>query len=58
MLSGTLSPRASLPEFVQLLMLAAPTTHWAALGQQSSFAVVLPQYLALNLIARCSLGFR
>ncbi len=55
MLSGTFSPRESMPEFVQLVMLAAPTTHFVALGQAILFrgaglAVVWPQFLALIVI--------
>jgi len=33
MLSGGMTPRESMPAFVQTLMLAAPTTHLVALGQ-------------------------
>ena len=33
MLSGGMTPRESMPEFVQLLMLAAPTTHFTELSQ-------------------------
>ncbi len=33
MLSGGMTPRQSMPEFVQSLMLAAPTTHFVELGQ-------------------------
>jgi ABC-2 type transport system permease protein len=55
MLSGTFSPRESMPEFVQLVMLAAPTTHFVALGQAILFrgaglAVVWPKFLALLVI--------
>jgi ABC-2 type transport system permease protein len=55
MLSGTFSPRESMPEFVQLVMLAAPTTHFVALGQAILFrgaglAVVWPQFLTLMVI--------
>jgi len=55
MLSGTFSPRESMPEFVQLVMLGAPTTHFVALGQAILFrgaglAVVWPQFLALIVI--------
>lgn len=33
MLSGGMTPRESMPQFVQTLMLAAPTTHFVELGQ-------------------------
>ena len=33
MLSGGSTPRESMPELVQTLMLAAPTTHFVELGQ-------------------------
>ena len=33
MLSGGMTPRESMPEFVQILMLAAPTTHFTELSQ-------------------------
>jgi ABC-2 type transport system permease protein len=33
MLSGGYSPRESMPEIVQNIMLAAPTTHFTALAQ-------------------------
>jgi ABC-2 type transport system permease protein len=55
LLSGNSTPRESMPEFVQNLMLAAPTTHFVALGQAILFrgaglAVVWPQFLALAVI--------
>ncbi|MCL6692392.1 ABC transporter permease [Pseudomonas sp. R3.Fl] len=54
-LSGGLTPRESMPELVQNVMLAAPTTHFVALGQAILFragglSVVWPQLLALSLI--------
>jgi ABC-2 type transport system permease protein len=62
MLSGTFSPRESMPEFVQIVMLAAPTTQYAALGQAILFrgaglAVVWPQFLALIVIGALLFGF-
>ena len=62
MLSGTFSPRESTPELVQLVMLAAPTTHFVALGQAilfrgAGFAVVWPQFLALITIGALCFGF-
>ena len=55
MLSGGSTPRESMPELVQNLMLAAPTTHFVQLGQAILFRgagleVVWPQFLALALI--------
>jgi len=54
-LSGGMTPRESMPEMVQNLMLAAPTTHFVALGQSILFrgaglAIVWPQLLALVVI--------
>lgn len=55
MLSGGSTPRESMPEVVQDIMLAAPTTHFVQLGQAILFRgagmeVVWPQFLALLLI--------
>jgi len=55
MLSGGLTPRESMPEVVQTLMLAAPTTHFVELGQAilyrgAGLDVVWEQFLALLLI--------
>lgn len=55
MLSGGSSPRESMPELVQHIMLLAPTTHFVQLGQAILFrgaglSVVWPQFLALALI--------
>src|SRR5574344_284526 len=55
MLSGGSTPRESMPELVQNIMLLAPTTHFVQLGQAilfrgAGFAVVWPQFLALALI--------
>jgi ABC-2 type transport system permease protein len=52
MLSGGITPRESMPEPVQNLMLAAPTTHFVALAQAilyrgAGFEIVWPQFLAL-----------
>ncbi|MDL2336409.1 MAG: ABC transporter permease [Pseudomonadota bacterium] len=52
MLSGGASPRESMPEFVQMVMLAAPTTHFIAASQAILFrgaglTVVWPQLLAI-----------
>jgi ABC-2 type transport system permease protein len=52
MLSGGTTPRESMPEAVQLLMLGAPTTHFVMLAQAilfrgAGFAIVWPQFAAL-----------
>ncbi|MDB5653788.1 MAG: hypothetical protein JWQ94_1401 [Tardiphaga sp.] len=54
-LSGSLTPRESMPEIIQTLMLAAPNTHFVILAQSILFRgagldVVWPQLLALTLI--------
>ena len=51
-LSGGTSPRENMPEFVQAIMLVAPTTHFVTMAQAILFrgaglAVVWPQVLAL-----------
>jgi ABC-2 type transport system permease protein len=55
MLSGGRTPQESMPQFVQWIMLAAPTTHFVALGQAILFrgaglSVIWPQYAALAVI--------
>src|SRR5690606_17536244 len=55
MLSGGTTPRESMPDIVQTVMLAAPTTHFVAMAQAilyrgAGFAVVWPQLLALGVI--------
>jgi len=55
MLSGGTTPRESMPEFVQNVMLIAPTTHFVQLGQAILFRgagidVVWPQMLAVTAI--------
>jgi ABC-2 type transport system permease protein len=55
MLSGGMTPRESMPEFVQIVMLAAPNTHFVTLSQAVLFrgaglAIVWPQFLALFVI--------
>ncbi|MBJ3776140.1 ABC transporter permease [Acuticoccus mangrovi] len=52
MLSGGNTPRESMPEFIQTIMLAAPTTHFVSLAQAilyrgAGLSVVWPQFLAL-----------
>jgi ABC-2 type transport system permease protein len=55
MLSGGMTPRESMPEIVQFVMLAAPNTHFIMLTQSvlfrgAGFDVVWPQCLALLVI--------
>ncbi|RKF18960.1 ABC transporter permease [Altericroceibacterium spongiae] len=55
MLSGGTTPRESMPDIVQDIMLAAPTTHFVELGQAilfrgAGFDVVWPQMLAVTVI--------
>ncbi len=52
MLSGGITPRESMPDLVQNLMLAAPTTHFVSMAQAilyrgAGLEVVWPQMLAL-----------
>ncbi|AMV71073.1 membrane protein YhhJ [Desulfuromonas sp. DDH964] len=54
-LSGAVTPRESMPEFVQFVMMAAPNTHFVKLAQAilyrgAGFEVVWPQFVALALI--------
>lgn len=51
-LSGALTPRESMPEFVQKIMLIAPNTHFVMLAQAilyrgADFSIVWPYFLAL-----------
>ena len=55
MLSGGMTPRESMPQFVQTVMLAAPTTHFVKLAQAilyrgAGLEVVWPQFLAIAAI--------
>jgi ABC-2 type transport system permease protein len=61
MLSGGMTPRESMPEWVQQVMLAAPTTHFVMLAQGILFRgggieVVWPQFLALAVIGAALFG--
>lgn len=52
MLSGGMTPRESMPELVQTIMLVAPTTHFVEIGQAILFrgaglSVVWPAFLSL-----------
>ena len=62
LLSGNVTPRESMPQFVQFVMEAAPTTHFVALSQAILFrgaglSVVWPQFLALAAIGAVLFGF-
>jgi len=62
MLSGAVTPRESMPVFVQMVMEAAPTTHFVGLAQGilyrgAGFDVVWPQFLALAAIGVVLFGF-
>lgn len=55
MLSGGITPRESMPEFVQMVMLAAPTTHFVKMAQAilyrgAGLDIVWPQFLAITVI--------
>lgn len=61
MLSGGSTPRESMPEFVQTVMLAAPTTHFVMLAQAilyrgAGFSIVWPQFAALAVIGAILFG--
>ncbi|MBU3723906.1 MAG: ABC-2 transporter permease [Burkholderiaceae bacterium] len=61
MLSGGITPRESMPELIQNLMLAAPTTHFVSLAQAilfrgADFDTVWLRFLALMLIAGIFFG--
>ncbi|MDF1857221.1 ABC transporter permease [Pseudooceanicola sp.] len=61
-LSGGMTPRESMPEVVQYVMLAAPNTHFIALAQAVLFrgaglAVVWPQLLALAVIGSAMFAY-
>lgn len=62
MLSGGTTPRESMPDFVQHIMLAAPTTHFVELGQAilyrgAGLSVVWRPFLALALIGTVLFAF-
>lgn len=61
MLSGGNTPSESMPEFVQVIMLAAPTTHFVSLAQSILFrgaglAVVWPSLLMISAIGSVFFG--
>ena len=54
-LSGSYTPRESMPEFVQYIMLATPNTHFVMLAQAilyrgAGLSAVWPQFLSLAVI--------
>ncbi|AOZ04096.1 hypothetical protein BKK81_29910 [Cupriavidus sp. USMAHM13] len=62
MLSGGSTPRESMPEFVQVIMLAAPTTHFVELGQAilyrgAGMGVVWKPFLFLLVIGSVLFAF-
>lgn len=62
MLSGGFTPRESMPEAVQTIMLAAPTTHFVTLAQAILFrgadlAVVWPQFVVMAAIGAALFGY-
>ena len=62
MLSGGMTPRESMPQIVQDVMLAAPTTHFVLMAQSilfrgAGFSVVWPQFAALAGIGAVLFGF-
>jgi len=61
-LSGGSTPRESMPEFVQFVMLGAPTTHFVLLAQAILFRgaglhIVWPQLVALVVIGAVLFGY-
>lgn len=60
-LSGGSTPRESMPEFVQIVMLAAPNTHFVLLAQAilyrgAGLSLVWPQFVSLALIGATLFG--
>ena len=57
-----MTPRESMPEFVQQIMMAAPTTHFVKLcaghlcSAERALDVVWPQFLALAVIGAALFG--
>ncbi len=61
MLSGGMTPRESMPVFIQSVMQVAPTTHFVSAAQAilyrgAGFDVVWPQFLALAIIGAVAFG--
>ena len=62
MLSGGSTPRESMPEFVQAIMLGAPTTHFVMFAQAilyrgAGLDVVWPQFVALAVLGSVMFAF-
>jgi ABC-2 type transport system permease protein len=62
LLSGGATPRESMPDIVQWIMLVAPTTHFVALAQgilyrAAGLEAVWPQFLALAAIGAALFGY-
>jgi ABC-2 type transport system permease protein len=62
LLSGGVTPRENMPEIIQIIMYAAPNTHFVNLAQAVLFrgaglAVVWPQLLALAAIGATLFAF-
>jgi len=62
LLSGGMTPRESMPDLIQIIMLAAPNTHFVSASQAilyrgAGLSVVWPQMLALLLIATLLFSF-
>ncbi len=61
LLSGANIPHESMPELMQLAMLATPNTHFVALSQailyrDAGLSVVWPQFLVIALIGSAFFG--
>ncbi|MCK9532789.1 MAG: ABC transporter permease [Gammaproteobacteria bacterium] len=61
-LSGAVTPRESMPDFVQAIMLATPNTHFVMIAQAVlfrgvGFAMIWPQFLALAIIGSALFAF-
>jgi ABC-2 type transport system permease protein len=62
LLSGATTPRESMPQLIQYLMLAAPNTHFVMLAQAilyrgAGLATVWPQFVAIAVIGSALFGF-
>ncbi len=62
MLSGGMTPRESMPDWVGFAMLAAPTTHFVAMAQAilyrgADLSIVWPQFAALFAIGAVFFGY-
>jgi ABC-2 type transport system permease protein len=60
-LSGGTTPRESMPDAIQYLMLAAPNTHFVMFAQAilyrgAGFSIVWPQFLAITIIGATLFG--